>query len=441
MNLDNNINLNMIKYTQEDVDEFCSDTYKDFFVDLIDSKYIFDLDINKIILNIIHQNGIELFELFESKGFVEINKEKIITWLIYSYSQESKSIIQYINSKYFNLFVLSDHDKTYFMQNCLLCLGKYGKLDSIIELDKLYHIDWNQSILIDKDLGDKINDIAKSRFTIYSELETNINKFGFDHSTWKLFSLGNNILAELCLYKNSISNTKLQNISILDFIRYIFNKINCLDEGIVKNLFSRSFEFDNLELSKWLYSLGSIDIKKELNNPLLEFFSPEYCNQTYLFKWLGTLDTRKDILNRILSKLASSHCYPKISQQVKLDICKYFVKLGADIYYDNNQFLRYFLHGDYLVLEYLTDSNPEYNYTQLFESEQFIEIFELIYRIGLFDSEHNKTFLTNELELFNCILKCKLVIRLGYKPKYDHELFDYYMSRNIVSYDFLFKKY
>lgn len=110
-------------------------------------------------------------------------------------------------------------------------------------------------------------------------------------------------------------------------------------------------------------------------------------------------------MNTILSKLASSHCYPKISQQVKLDICKYFVKLGADIYYDHNQFLIYFLHGDFLVLEYLTGSNPEYNYTQLFESEQFIKIFEQTYEVGLYNSETSHSFLTNELELFNNILQ------------------------------------
>lgn len=276
MDLDNKINSNMDKYTQEDVDEFCSDIYKNFFVDLIDSGHIFNLNINKIILNIIQQDGIELFELLESKGLVEINKEKIITWLIYAYSQESKSIIEHINSKYLNLFVESDHDKTYFMQNCLVCLAQYGKLDSIIELDNLYQINWNQSILIDKDLGDKINEIVQSRFTIYSELETNTNQFGFDHPIWNLVSLGNKILAELCSYANSISNTKLQNISILDFVKYIFNKINILDTRIVKKLFSRSFEFDNLELSQWLYSLGSIDIEQESNNPLLQFFHQNF---------------------------------------------------------------------------------------------------------------------------------------------------------------------
>lgn len=419
----------MDKYTQEDVDEFCSDVYKDFFVDLIDSGHIFNLDINKITLNIIQHDGIELFELLESKGLVEINKEKIITWLIYAYSQESKSIIEYINTKYFNLFVISDYDKFYFMQNCLVCLSQCGKLDTIIELDNFYQIDWNQSILIDKDLGDKINEIAESRFIIYSELETNTNQFGVNFPTWNLVSLGNKILAELCSYRNSLSSTKLENISILDFVKYIFNKINILDTRIVQKLFSRSFEFDNLELSQWLYSLGSINIEQESNNPLLQFFSPEFCNQIDLFKWLGTLDTRKEILNEMLLKLASSHCYPKITQQNKLNICEYFIKLGANIL-DNyvNLFFRCFQNGDFLVLEYLISSNPEYNYTQLFESAQFIEIFERTYRIGLYDSEHNHTFIDDELQLYNGILKCKLVIKLGFKPKYDHDLFDYYKS-------------
>ena len=429
MDFDNKITSNMDKYTQEDVDEFCSDIYFDFFVDLVDSGHIFNLNINIniIILNIIQNNAIELFKLFESKGIVELNKEKVITWLIYAYSQESKSIIEYIKLKYYNLFVITDHDKTYFMQNCLVCLSQYGKLDMIIKLDNMFKIDWNQSILIDKELGDKINEIIQSRLIILSETDTYINEFGFETPTWNLVSLGNKILAKL--YSNSLSNTKLENITVLDFVKYIHSKINIFDTRIVQNLFSRSFEFDNQELSQWLYLLGTIDINEESNNPLLSFFSPEFCNQLDLFKWLGTLDTRKDTLNKILLKLVSSHIYPKISQQVKLDMCKYFVELGANNLenYDN-LFLRCFCHGDFLVLEYLTSSNPDFNYTQIFELNQFIEIFERNYRVGLFNSEHNHTFITDEFELFNNIIKCKLVIKLGYKPNYEHDLIDYYKS-------------
>jgi hypothetical protein len=299
----------------------------------------------------------------------------------------------------------------------------------IIELDNMFKIDWNQSILIDKELGDKINQISESRFIILSKTDININEHGYGTLTWNLVSLGNKVLAVLRSYNKILSNIKLENITVLDFVKYIHSKINIFDTRIVQNLFSRSFEFDNLELSQWLYLLGTIDINEESNNPLLSFFSPEFCNQSDLFKWLGTLDTRKDTLNKILLKLLSSHCYPKISQQVKLDMSKYFVELGANNLdnYDN-LFLGCFYHGDFLVLEYLTSSNPDFNYTQIFESNQFIEIFERNYRLGLFDSEHNHTFITNEFELFNNILKCKLVIKLGYKPNYEHELFDYYKS-------------
>ena len=96
MDLDEKINLQMDKYIQEDVEEFCSDIYFDFFVDLIDSWHIFNLDISKIILNIIKYDGIKLFELFESKGLDEANKEKVIVWLIYAYTQESNSMVYYI---------------------------------------------------------------------------------------------------------------------------------------------------------------------------------------------------------------------------------------------------------------------------------------------------------------------------------------------------------
>ena len=39
-------NIQIDKYTQEDVEELCSDIYFDFFVDLIDSGYIFNLNLN-----------------------------------------------------------------------------------------------------------------------------------------------------------------------------------------------------------------------------------------------------------------------------------------------------------------------------------------------------------------------------------------------------------
>ena len=214
MDLDNKIKLSMDKYTQEDVDEFCSDIYFDFFVDLVDFGHIFNLDINKIILNIIQNDGIELFKLFESKGLVELNKEKVITRLIYAYSQESKSIIEYIKLKHYNLFVITDHDKTYFMQNCLVCLSQYGKLDMIIELDNMFKIDWNQSILIDKELGDKINQISESRFIILSKTDININEHGYGTLTWNLVSLGNKVLAVLRSYNILLSNIKLENIYV-----------------------------------------------------------------------------------------------------------------------------------------------------------------------------------------------------------------------------------
>jgi hypothetical protein len=421
--------FNMNFYTQEDVDEFCSDIYFDFFVDLIDSGHIFNLDIGKIILNIIESDGIKLFKLFESKGLIEFSKEKVMGWLIFSYIKESYSIIAHFKFKYFNLYMNLESDKKYFLQNCLVALSEYGKLDMILELDNIYQIDWSELVIIDKEQGDKINQISETRFKIYSELETNINQFGFETSTYNSFSLGNKMLVVICTYSDSLSKLKLEKTSILEFVKYIRSKIDSIDTKIIQKLFSRSFEFDNLEFSQWLYSLDIIDIKEKTNNPLLQFFSSEYCNQIDLFMWLGTLDKRKDVLNTILLKLSSSHCYPKISQQTKLDMFKYFIDLGGNIL-DNyhNLFLGCFARGDYLVLEYLSNSNYSYDYSLIFQSNVFIDVFERTYKIALFNEENNHTFITDELQLFNGILKCKLVIRLGYKPNYTHELFDYYKS-------------
>lgn len=416
------MNQEIHNYTQEDVNEFCSDIYLDFFIDLIESKHILNLNTNELLINIISTDAINLLKLFESKGLFEWNKEKVIGWLIYAYCKESYSIINYIKSNYFNKYIIDEHDKTYFIQNCLVALSEYGKLDIIIELDNLYQINWLESIIIDKELGDKINNL-RSMYIILSELEIN-NRFGFETPTYNSFSLGNKILGVVCTYSHSFPI-----LFVLEFFKFIESKINTVDKEIIQNLFSRSFEFDNLEFSQYLYSLGTIDIKEEKNNPLLAFFSPEYCNQIDLFKWLGTLDKRKDVLNTILLKLASSHCYPKISQQTKLDIFKYFIDLGASIFdnYDN-LFMGCFTHGDYLVLEYLSNSNYEYDYTQIFQLNNFINSFTKIYNIGIYCQENNHTFISDELQLFNDIRKCELVIKLGYKPDYNHELYDYYKS-------------
>lgn len=159
----------------------------------------------------------------------------------------------------------------------------------------------------------------------------------------------------------------------------------------------------------------------------------EYCYKTELYKWLGSLDIKQDILNDILFSLVVSHNYPKISQEQRLEMCKYFVELGADV--KNNYyafFMRCFCSGDFLVLEYLTILNPNYDYSQLFESKAFIETFESTYNTGLLNLEKYNTFLTNELQLFNNIYKCKFVIKLGYKPSYEHDLFDYYKSIHLT---------
>jgi hypothetical protein len=42
--------------------------------------------------------------------------------------------------------------------------------------------------------------------------------------------------------------------------------------------------------------------------------------------------------------------------------------------------------------------------------------------------QSNNNEINSELELSNNILKCKLMIELGYKPPYSHELYDYYES-------------
>jgi hypothetical protein len=136
-----------------------------------------------------------------------------------------------------------------------------------------------------------------------------------------------------------------------------------------------------------------------------------------------------ETLNEIIKKIACSHNYPKVSQETKLELFKYFIELGAnlsDIYV--YLFTGCFYHGDYLVLKCIVQINPQYDFSQIFQNNQFIDAFSRIYNIGLFDLEHNHSFLSNELELSNNILKCKLMIELGYKPPYSHELYDYYES-------------
>ena len=104
---------------------------------------------------------------------IKFSKEKIIFWLIYAYLTDANLIINYINLNHFELYITSENDKKYFLQNCLDHLSKFGKFDTIVELDKIYKIDWNQSILINKELGDNINNIPNCKIFIFSENNTN----------------------------------------------------------------------------------------------------------------------------------------------------------------------------------------------------------------------------------------------------------------------------
>jgi hypothetical protein len=166
-------------YTQEDIDDLCHDTYLDFFIDLFESEYIFNIELKKIILNIIENNAIKLFELFESNGLISIRRETYFAWLLYAYSQESKSIIDMLELKYSNDFNIIYEDKIYFQQNCLIEMSRCCLFDSAKKFAQLNQIDLNQQILINKELGDKINDILSCRIILYSDVKTNTNIYGY----------------------------------------------------------------------------------------------------------------------------------------------------------------------------------------------------------------------------------------------------------------------